>query len=155
VQTLRTAFRETVQRLDVQRLPCVDESGATLAMIRRYGWATPGPRVVDHVPDNYGPNQTILAALGLDGLDAPWGVDGAIHGEIFHYGIREVVCPTLQPGAMVLWDNLSAHKVAGVEALLVPRGARLLRLSPYVPDCNPIEPCWSKSKTCLRRAKAR
>ena len=39
--------------------------------------------------------------------------------------------------------------------LLAARGARLLRLSPYSPDFNPIEQCWSKIKTCLRRAKAR
>ena len=155
VQTLRAAFRETVQALDVHRLKFIDESGATLAMSRRYGRATPGQRVVDHVPDNYGTNQTIIAALGLGGLDAPWVVDGAIKGAIFYCWVREVLCPTLQPGDIVLWDNLSAHKVAGVEELLAARGARLLRLSPYSPDFNPIEQCWSKIKTGLRRAKAR
>jgi transposase len=133
----------------------VDESGATLALLRRYGRATPGQRVVDHVPDNYGTNQTIIAALSLAGLDAPWVIDGAINGEMFHCWVREVLCPTLQPGDIVLWDNLSAHKVAGVEELLARQGARLLCLSPYAPDFNPIEQCWSKIKTWLRRAKAR
>ena len=85
-------------------------------MIRRYGRATPGQRVVDHVPDNYGTNQTIVAALGLDGLDAPWVVDGAINGELLHCWVSEVWCPTLQTGDIVLWDNLSAHKVAGGSA---------------------------------------
>src|SRR4030095_12970808 len=80
---------------------------------------------------------------------------GAVHGDIFRCWVREVLCPTLQPGDIVLWDNLSAHKVAGVEELLAARGARLLRLSPYSPDYNPIEQCWSKIKTWLRRAKAR
>jgi transposase len=61
----------------------------------------------------------------------------------------------LHPEDIVLWDNLSAHKVAGVEELPAPRGARLLRLSPYSPDFTPIEQCWSKMKTCLLRAKAR
>jgi transposase len=152
---LRLAFRGTVQDLDVGRLKFVDESGVNLAMTRRFGRATPGQRVVDSVPDNYGSNQTMLAALGLDGLDAPWVVDGAVNGAIFHCWVSEVLCPTLQLGDIVLWDNLSAHKAAGVEALLVARGARLLRLSPYSPDFNPIEPCWSKIKTFLRRAKAR
>ena len=124
-------------------------------MLRRYGRATPGQRVVDHVPDNYGTNQTMLAALSLDGLDAPWVLDGAVNGEIFHCWVSEVLCPTLQPGDIVLWENLSAHKVAGVAELLRARGARLLRLSPYSPDFHPIEQCWSQIKTCLRRAKAR
>src|SRR4029453_6356715 len=54
VQTLRTAVRATVQPLAVHRLTCVDESGITLAMIRRYGRAAPGQRGVDHVPDKFG-----------------------------------------------------------------------------------------------------
>jgi transposase len=152
---LRVTFRETVTALDAHRLTFVDESGVTLAMTRRYGRATPGQRVVDHVPDNYGANQTMLAALGLEGLDAPWVVDGAVNGDIFRYWVRDVLGPTLQPGDIVLWDNLSAHKVAGIEALITARGARLLPLSPDSPDCNPIEQCWSKSKTFLRCAKAR
>jgi transposase len=144
-----------VKPLEVHRLKFVDESGATLAMIRRYGRATPGQRVVDHVPDNYGVNYTMLAALGLEGLHAPWVVDGAVNGDIFRWWVRDILGPTLRPGDIVLWDNLSAHKVAGVEELLAARGARLLRLSPYSPDFNPIEQCWSKMKTGLRRAKAR
>ena len=155
VQTLRAAFWETVKILDGHRLKFVDELGATLAMVRRYGRATPGQRVVDHVPDNYGTNHTRVAALGLNGLEAPWVVDGAINGEMFHCWVREVLCPTLHSGDIVLWDNLSAHKVAGGEELLAARGARLIRLSPYSPDFSPIEPCWSKIKTYLRRAKAR
>jgi transposase len=155
VQTLRIAFRETVQDLDVGRLKCVDESEGNLAMTRRFGRATPGQRVVESVPDNSDSNQTLLAALGRDGLDAPWVVDGAINGAIFHCWVSEVRCPTLQPGDSVLWDHLSAHQVAGGEELLAARGARLLRLSPASPDFNPIAPCWSKIKTCLRRAKAR
>jgi transposase len=133
----------------------VDESGATLAMIRRDGRAAPGQRVVDHVPDNYGTNYTMLAAIGLDGLHAPWVVDGAVNGDICRWWLRNILGPTLRSGDIVLWDNLSAHKVAGVEEVLTARGARLLRLSPYSPDFNPIEQCWSKMKTFLRRAKAR
>src|SRR5262249_1897193 len=120
-----------------------------------YGRATPGQRVVDHVPDNSGTHQTLIAALSLDGLAAPGVIDGASNGEIFHCWVREVLCPTLPPGDIVLWDHVSAHTVAGVAELLARRGARLLRLSPSSPDFHPIEPCWSKIKTCLRRAKAR
>jgi transposase len=93
----------------------------------------------------------MLAALGLEELDTPWVVDGTVNGAIFHCWVREVLCPTLRPGDLVLWDNLAAHKVAGVEEMLTACGARLLRLSPYSPDFNPMEQCWSKIKTFLRR----
>jgi transposase len=52
-------------------------------------------------------------------------------------------------------DNLQAHKAAGVQQAIARRGARLLYLPPYSPDLSPIEPCWSKVKTALRKAKAR
>jgi transposase len=125
------------------------------SVVKRYGRAPPGQRVVDHVPANYGTHQPMVAALGLDGVEAPGGVDGAINGELFHGGVREVLCPPLPPGDIVLWENLSAHNVARGEALLATRGAGRLRLSPYLPDFNPIAQGWSKITTCLRRAKAR
>jgi transposase len=52
-------------------------------------------------------------------------------------------------------DNLSAHKVAGIEALVRACGALLIYLPPYSPDFNPIELAWSKVKTRLRQLKAR
>jgi hypothetical protein len=97
----------------------------------------------------------MLAAIGLDGLHAPWVVDGAVNGAIFRYWVQSLLCPTLRPGDMVRWDNLSAHKVAGVEALLAARGARLLRLSPSAPDGNPIAPGGAQSQTCVHCANAR
>ena len=110
VRTLRTAFRETVQALDISRLKFVDESGTTLAMTRRYGRATPGQRVADSVPDNYGTNYTMLAAVSLTGLDAPWVVDGAVSGAIFHCWVREVLGPTLRPGDIVLWAGVTQER---------------------------------------------
>jgi transposase len=133
----------------------VDESGATLAMTRRYGRAAPGQRVVDSVPGNYGTNYTMRAAVGLDGLHAPWVIDGAVNGDIFRCWVRDILCPTLQAGEVVLWDTLAAHKVVGIEELITGRGARLRRLSPYSPDVHPLEQGGAKIKTFLRQAKAR
>jgi hypothetical protein len=130
VQTWRTTCRAPGQALDVRCLQCVDASGATLAMTRRLGRATPGPRGVASVPANYGATQTLLAALRLDGLDAPGVVDSAVKGALFHCWVGEVLGPTLRPGDMVLWDNLSAHTGAGVDSLIAARGARLLPWSP-------------------------
>ena len=69
--------------------------------------------------------------------------------------MKRVLAPTLVPGDMVVMDNLRAHKAVGIQQALARRGARLLYLPPYSPDLSPIEPCWSKGKTALRKAKAR
>lgn len=124
-------------------------------MTRLYGRALPGELVVEHVPAAYGSNYTLIAAIGLDGLHAPWVLEGALDGEAFRLYVREVLAPTLQPGDILLLDNLATHKVSGITDLLAARGARLEFLPPYSPDFNPIERCWSKIKTYLRKAKAR
>jgi transposase len=124
-------------------------------MTRRYGRAPKGERVIGAVPQNYGANVTMLAALGSRGIEAVMTIDGATDAEVFRVYVEQVLRPTLHPGDIVIMDNLRAHKVAGIRAAVEQAGARLLYLPPYSPDLAPIEPCWSKLKTALRTAKAR
>ena len=124
-------------------------------MTRRYGRARHGARVHDAVPRNYGRNVTILGALSCDGLDAVMTVDGATDSAVFRSYVTQVLVPTLVAEDIVIMDNLSAHKVTGIEEAITAAGATLVFLPPYSPDCSPIENCWSKLKTILRQAKAR
>jgi transposase len=139
----------------VRRLKFVDESGVNLAMTRLYGRAPKGERVVGSVPQNYGPNVTVLAALGPQGLQAMMTVEGATDAEVLRAYVKQVLGPTLAPGDIVVLDNLRAHKAVGIQQMLARRRVRLLYLPPYSPDLSPIEPCWSKVKTGLRAANAR
>jgi transposase len=136
-------------------LKFVDASGVNLAMTRLYGRAPAGERVVGSVPQNYGPHVTMLGALGVQGLQAVMTIDGATDAAVFRTYVKKVLGPTLTPGDMVVMDNLQAHKAVGVQQAIGRRGARLLSLPPYSPDLSPIEPCWSKVKTALRKVKAR
>ena len=133
----------------------VDESGVNLALTRLYGRAPAGQRAIGSTPQNYGSNVTLLGALGVTGLTALMTVDGATDGEVFLAFVEQVLCPTLAPGDIVVMDNLSAHKVAGVRPAIEGHGAQLLYLPPYSPDLSPIEQCWSKLKAVLRRIGAR
>ena len=56
---------------------------------------------------------------------------------------------------IVLLDNLSSHKIAGVEDAIIAQGARLIYLPPYSPDLNPIEQAFAKFKAALRKAAER
>ena len=141
--------------LDLRRLKFVDESSVNLAMTRLFGRAPAGERVVGSVPQNYGPNVTMLRALGLQGLQAVMTVNGATDADVFRTYVKQVLGPTLIPGDIVVMDNLQAHKAVGVQQALARRGARLVYLPPYSPDLSPIEPCWSKLKTARRKAQAR
>jgi transposase len=133
----------------------LDESGVTTEMTRRYGRAARGQRVQDAVPAGHWRTLTLLAALSLGGVRAAMTVESPTDGDVFLAYVEQVLGPRLQPGDVVVLDNLAAHKVAGVRSLIEERGAQLLYLPPYSPDFNPIEQTWSKVKEWLRAAKAR
>jgi transposase len=155
VQGERALYRVLSATLDLHRVKFIDESGINLALTRLYGRAPRGERALGSAPQNYGQNVTILGALSCMGLEAVMTVEGATDADVFRAYGREVLCPTLREGDIIIADNLSAHKAAGVQEAIAAQGARLLYLPPYSPDLNPIERCWSKIKTCLRAAKAR
>lgn len=152
---MRAEWSERAVKLLVERRKFLDESGSNLAMTRLFGRAAPGQRVAEGVPQNYGENVTMVAAIGVGGVSAPMTVNGAVDGAVFLAYVREVLCPTLIEGDIVVMDNLGAHRVTGVAQAIEAKGARVEYLPPYSPDFNPIEKCWSKIKTALRRAKAR
>lgn len=158
MKRLRATFavRVTEELADLlQRLKFLDESGVNLGMTRLYGRATPGERVVEATPGISGPHYTVVAALGVQGVQAPLLFEGAMTTLAFETYIEDVLTPTLRRGDILLMDNLSAHKSASARAALEARGVQLIFLPPYSPDLNPIEQCWSKVKAALRAAKAR
>lgn len=133
----------------------VDESGTNLAMTPRYGRAPRGERAVGRAPRNHGPNTTLIAALSLDGLTAAMTVEGAMDRLAFDVFVEQILVPSLKPGHVVIWDNLSVHKSAAAQQAIAGKGCQLLWLPPYSPDLTPIEQAFSKTKTALRRAGAR
>lgn len=155
---LRAAFavRVAEELADVlHRLKFLDESGVNLGLTRLYGRATPGERGVEATPGTSGPHYTLVAALGLKGVQAPLLFEGAMTMVTFETYIEDVLAPTLRRGDIVLLDNLSAHRSDHVRTALHARGVQLIFLPPYSPDLNPIEKCWAKVKAALRAAKAR
>ena len=83
-------------------------------------------------------------------------LDGPINGETFRAYVEQVLIPTLEPGDIVVMDNLGSHKGAEcAEACSAPSGARLIFMPPYSPDLNPIEQAFAKLKTLLRKADER
>ena len=133
----------------------IDETWAKTNMTRPRGRAPKGERLLASVPHGHWKTTTFLAALRTTGLTAPLVVDGAINGDLFLGWVRHHLVPTLQPGDVVVMDNLGVHKVAGVCEAIAAAGARVVYLPPYSPDLNPIELVFSKFKWLLKSASAR
>lgn len=119
------------------------------------GWCQKGKRLRSYAPHGHWKTMTFLAALRCDGIEAPCIFDGPINGERFSAWVRQMLCPTLKKGDIVIMDNLSSHKSPVVRDAIRATGARLLFLPPYSPDLNPIEQTFSKIKHWMRMAQTR
>jgi transposase len=155
VQAARRAWGKAQLAMDVTRLVFIDETWAATNMTRSYGRAPKGSRCLDSAPLGDWQTTTFVAGLRHNQLTAPMVVDGPMDGELFLAWIEQFLSPTLQPGDIVILDNLSSHKVDGVQQAVALAGAAVLYLPPYSPDLNPIEKLFSKLKTLLRKAALR
>ena len=133
----------------------VDETGTNTKMVRLYGRAPKGQRVIGKQPWGHWKTTTFVAGLRIGELSAPFLLDGAMNREAFETYVEKVLAPTLSDGDVVIMDNLAAHKGSKVRQLIERAGARLLLLPPYSPDLNPIERLFAKFKALLRKAAER
>jgi transposase len=154
-EAAREQWRQAVKVVNPRRLVFVDESGTHTALTRLFARAPRGKRAHGQVPRNRGKNTTYVAALTWEGMQAPWAVEGAMDTAAFVVYTEEVLGPTLQPGQIVVLDNLSVHQAKRVRDAITARGCELCYLPAYSPDLNPIEEAFSKLKAGLRRLGAR
>jgi transposase len=149
---VRRAFIRRQPALDPDHLVFIDETWATTTMVRRYGRAARGLRLVAPVPHGHWKVTTLVAGLRTSGITAPCVFDGAINGARFRADVEPMRAPTRRPDDIVLLDNLSSHKIAGVNKAIAAQGAQLVYLPPDSPDLNPIEQAFAKFKAALRQA---
>lgn len=152
----REMFELAIRFVDPGKLVFIDESSARTHMTRLYGRSEGGSRCVDFVPAGHWQTFTMTGAIRASGLvrEASLLGEGAMDGELFLAWVEQSLAPSLSPGDVVVMDNSSCHKVAGVEEAVEKVGASVWYLPPYSPDLNPIEKAWSKVKAFLRRAGA-
>ncbi len=158
VAQARAAWRAELAGIDPRRLVFLDESGIDTRLTRTHGRAPRGRRAVGKVPRGSWERLTVVGALALDGVVASMSVAAATGTAVFLAFVEQVLVPALQerPDAVVVMDNLAAHKAEAVRRSALDRAGLSHRyLPPYSPDLNPIEQAWSKLKARLRASGAR
>jgi transposase len=133
----------------------LDETSVKTNMVREYGRAPRGKRLVASVPHGHRKTSTFIGCLHEGGMVAPYVLDGAVNGALFVAYIEQQVVPNLARGDVLIMDNLPVHKAAGVRQALEAAGITLLFLPAYSPDLNPIEMVFAKTKALLRKAAIR
>ena len=69
--------------------------------------------------------------------------------------LKHCLARSLRRGAIVIMENLPAHKGVAVKKAVETAHAKLIYLPKYSPDLNPIEQAFSKLKALLRKAAER
>lgn len=150
----RKEWEEFMKEVKPEKLVFLDESGVNIGLTRTYGRSIGKTRVVDYVPFNRPVRTTVVSSIRLNGQYCYDIIDGAMNKEHFKSYISKLI-KTLNPGDIVIMDNLSSHKDKSIEEMINKVGATVKYLPPYSPNFNPIEMLWSKMKSYLKKWKIR
>jgi transposase len=155
VKQQREDWEQCLPGLDLNKLVFFDESGVNTLMARTRGRSLAGTRLVDSAPAGRYKTWTLMSAVRLEGVVAPMLLDGPVNAETFAGYVEDCLVPALEPGDILIMDNLPAHKSERITQAVEDAGCILVYLPPYSPDFNPIENMWSKVKVSLRKTAAR
>ena len=124
--------------------------GVLLGITRSHARSLEGTRVTDLQPFYRGGKVTVIGAMSISRIVAVMTMNESMDSKAFEVFIEKFLVPELWEGAVVVMDNLPAHKIASITPMIESIGASVLNLSPYSPDFNPIELWWSQLKEFLR-----
>lgn len=147
---MRKEYWQKVQKIDPKNLVFIDEMGVLLGLTRTYARSPQGSRVYDFKPFYRGAKVTVIGAISLEKVLAVMTLNGSMDGNAFKVFVEKCLIPQLWSDAVVVMDNVPAHKVKEIEPLIQGVGATVLYQSPYSPDFNPIEHWWSQLKYFLK-----
>jgi hypothetical protein len=126
-------------RLDPKRLVFIDEASVSTTITRLHGRAPQGGTVCPKGATGNWKTVTFIVALRHDRVTAPFVLEGPMTGEMFKAYTEQFLVSTLKRGDIVFMDNVSVHKVDGMEEAIEARGAIPFYLPAYSPDLNPRE----------------
>lgn len=116
-----------------------------------YAYTKKGKRHYAAYPGHYKKRISMIGGLCGSDFQAPFMFQGHCNTATFEVYIEKVLVPTLKEGMTVIIDNASFHKSARIKQLIMDANCQLVYLPPYSPDLNPIEHCWHKIKTSIRK----
>ncbi|MDA0213510.1 transposase [Desertifilum tharense] len=143
-------YWEKIKQIQPENLVFLDETGVFLGLSRTHARSQPGTKVVKLKPFYRSPKVTVIGAISINNVVALMTMNDSMDSRAFAVFIEKCLCPQLWPGAVVVMDNLPAHKLNSIIPMIEKVGASVISLSPYSPDFNPIEMWWSQLKSFLR-----
>ena len=143
-------YWEKIKDIEPTNLVFLDETAILLGLSRTHARSQRGTRAYQKKAFYRGAKVTAIGAISMNKVLALMTMNDAMDGQAFAIFIQHFLCPQLWAGAVVVMDNLPAHKLASIKPMIEAYGASIICLSPYSPDFNPIELWWSQLKSFLR-----
>lgn len=144
-----------MKQIEPEQLVFLDEMGVLLGLSRTHARSLRGQRAYDSKPFYRGAKVSVIGAISLKRVLGVMSLEGSMDGDAFAVFVEQCLVPELWVGAVVVMDNLPAHKGERIKRMIESVGARVLELSPYSPEFNPIELWWSQLKAFLRQFSPR
>jgi transposase len=128
----------------------VDETGFDAPLMREYGYAPIGKKIIGEHTGKRFARTSLIAGLKENNPLAPMEFKGYCDTTVVLTWVKDMLIPSLRPGDVVIWDNATFHKSPKIAEALAQAGIGLLFLPPYSPDLNPIEHLWAWIKDWIR-----
>ena len=129
----------------------LDESGVDHRLHTPYARAARGEEVYADVPGARRGRTSIISASQGHRLVKPMVFEGHCDRAMVEAYFSRMLLPSLPRGSVIVLDNASFHRSAGVRSLVEAAGCELLFLPTYSPDLNPIEHIWATLKKLLQK----
>ncbi len=127
VLELRLDYWNKVQHIEPKNLVFLDEMGVLLGLNRCCARSAYGTRVYDFQAF-YPEKVTVIGAISCQKVLAVMTLNGSMNGAAFKVFIEKCLLPRLWTGAVVVMDNLPAHKISEIVPLIQSVGAKVLYL---------------------------
>jgi len=128
----------------------VDETGFDAPLIREYGYAPVGEKVMGERTGLRFARTSLIAGYKAGKAVAPVAFKGYCNPDVVLTWVKEMLIPCLKPGDVVIWDNALCHKSNVLAHAFEDAEIKLLLLPPYSPDLNLIERFWDWLKDWIR-----
>ena len=147
----RSLYKETIALKSPDSLVYLDESGIDDNEEYPYAWGKKGTRIHALKPASRKKRLSIIIALNVNSLKAPFVFEGYCNRDIFQAYLANVLLPELKPGQTIIMDNARFHKGGTIKKLIESARCQLLYLPTYSPDLNPVEHKWASIKYHIKR----
>lgn len=132
VQKLRAEYWEKVKDIDPDNLVFLDETGVLLGLSRTHARSPHGTRVYELKPFYRGAKVTVIGAISIKKVVALMTMNNSMDSKAFELFIEKFLAPQLWLGAVVVMDNLPAHKLASIEPMIEAVGAFIYLFIPLL-----------------------